>query len=163
MQNEVNHKEKNKYCITSLICEIQKNGKDELTAKQKQRHTNIENIIWILRGEMKSGMNWDIEIDMYDIQTLLMCCAVHLVISDSLQPRDCSPPGSSVHGDYPGMNCGVGCHALLQGIFPTQGSNQVSCIAGGFFTASAIRLRSPTLLILSIKQILPEESRRHGA
>ena len=45
-------------------------------------------------------------------------------------PMDCSPPGSSVHGDSPGKNIGVGCHALLQGIFPTQ----VSSIAGGFFT-----------------------------
>ena len=36
---------------------------------------------------------------------------------------DCSPPGCSVHGDYPGKNTGVGCHALLQGIFPTQGLN----------------------------------------
>ena len=26
---------------------------------------------------------------------------------------DCSPPGSSVHGDSPGKNTGVGCHALL--------------------------------------------------
>ena len=32
-------------------------------------------------------------------------------------------PGSSVRGDSPGKNTGVGCHALLQGIFPTQGSN----------------------------------------
>ena len=31
------------------------------------------------------------------------------------------PPGSSVHS--PGKNTGVRCHALLQGIFPTQGSN----------------------------------------
>ena len=38
-------------------------------------------------------------------------------------PMDCSLPGSSVHGDSPGMNTGVGCHALFQGIFPTQGSN----------------------------------------
>ena len=36
---------------------------------------------------------------------------------------DCSPPGSSVHGDSPGKNTGVDCHVLLQGIFPTQGSN----------------------------------------
>ena len=36
-------------------------------------------------------------------------------------PIDCSPPGSSVRGDSPGKNTGVGCHALLQGIFPTQG------------------------------------------
>ena len=38
-------------------------------------------------------------------------------------PMDCSPPDSSVHGNSPGKNTGVGCHALLQGIFPTQGSN----------------------------------------
>ena len=38
-------------------------------------------------------------------------------------PMDGSPPGSSVHGDSPGKNTGVGCHALLQGNFPTQGSN----------------------------------------
>jgi len=36
---------------------------------------------------------------------------------------DCSPPDSSVHGNSPGKNSGVGYHALLQGIFPTQGSN----------------------------------------
>ena len=34
---------------------------------------------------------------------------------------DCSPPGFSVHGDSPGKNTGVGCHALIQGIFPTWG------------------------------------------
>ena len=38
-------------------------------------------------------------------------------------PMDCSLPGSSVHGDSPGKNTGVDCHALLQGIFPTQGLN----------------------------------------
>ena len=38
-------------------------------------------------------------------------------------PMDYSLSGSSVHGDSPGKNTGVGCHFLLQGIFPTQGSN----------------------------------------
>ena len=38
-------------------------------------------------------------------------------------PVDCSAPGSPVHGDSPGMNTGVGCQTLLQGIFPTQGLN----------------------------------------
>ena len=38
-------------------------------------------------------------------------------------PMDSNLPGSSVHGDSPGQNTGVGCHALLQGIFPTQGLN----------------------------------------
>ena len=38
-------------------------------------------------------------------------------------PMDCSLPGSSIHEESPGKNTGVGGHALLQGIFPTQGSN----------------------------------------
>ena len=44
-------------------------------------------------------------------------------------PVDCGPPGSSVYGHSPGKNTAVGCRALLQGIFPTQGSNYVSCIS----------------------------------
>ena len=35
---------------------------------------------------------------------------------------DCSQSGSSVHGESPGKNTGEGHHALLQGMFPTQGS-----------------------------------------
>ena len=70
------------------------------------------------------------------------CCAVPCLVAQLClalcEPTDCSPPGSSVHED-PGRNTGVGCPALLQGIFPTQGSNQVSCTAGGFFTIWATR------------------------
>ena len=36
---------------------------------------------------------------------------------------DYNPPGSSVHGLLQARNIAVGCHALLQVIFPTQGSN----------------------------------------
>ena len=36
---------------------------------------------------------------------------------------DHSLQGSSVHEDSPGKNTGVGCRALLQGIFPTQRLN----------------------------------------
>ena len=36
---------------------------------------------------------------------------------------DWGMPGSSVHGASPDKNAGVGCHSLLQGIFPTQGLN----------------------------------------
>ena len=47
----------------------------------------------------------------------------HSVVSALCDPVDCSPPCSSVHGIFAGKNTGVGCHFLLQGIFPTQGSN----------------------------------------
>ena len=39
------------------------------------------------------------------------------------QPMNLSPPGSTVHGDSPSKHTGMGCHTLLQGIFPTQGSD----------------------------------------
>ena len=46
------------------------------------------------------------------------------VVSDSFRVCfDCSLPGFSVRGDSLSKNTGVGCQALLQGIFPTQGSN----------------------------------------
>ena len=51
------------------------------------------------------------------------CMHNRSVVSNLLKPNDCSLPGSSTHGDSPGKITGVGCHALLQGIFPTQGLN----------------------------------------
>ena len=50
-------------------------------------------------------------------------CVSHTVMSDSLRPHGCSPSGSSDHGIFPGKNIGVGCHFLLQVIFPAQGLN----------------------------------------
>ena len=52
-----------------------------------------------------------------------MLCLVTYLYSTLCDPMDCSLPGSFVHRDYPGKYTGMGCHALLQGIFPTQGSN----------------------------------------
>ena len=49
----------------------------------------------------------------------------------TLQAQDYSPPSSS-GGNSPGEN--TGGHYLLQEIFPTQGWNEVSCIASRFFT-----------------------------
>ena len=59
---------------------------------------------------------------------LTLCCAVlnrcyvWLYETPWTVPRQAPlSPGSS--GDNPGKNTGVGCHAVLQGIFPTQGLN----------------------------------------
>ena len=57
-----------------------------------------------------------------------MCCTVLCLVTRSCpalcNPMDYRPPGPSVHGDSPGKNTGVGCHAFLQRIFPTQGLNR---------------------------------------
>ena len=52
-----------------------------------------------------------------------MLCLAAQLCPTLCNPMDYSLPGSSARGDSPGKNTGVGCHALLQGIFPTQGSN----------------------------------------
>ena len=47
-----------------------------------------------------------------------LCVCVCSVMSNSLEPTRLLCPW-----DSPGKNTGGGCHALCQGIFPTQGSN----------------------------------------
>ena len=44
---------------------------------------------------------------------------VQILICD---PRDCSPPGPSIHG-FPRQDTRVGSHSFLHGIFLTRGSN----------------------------------------
>ena len=60
-------------------------------------------------------------------------CVCECVHSQSFptfcDPTDCSPPDSSVHGDFPAKDTGVDCHFLLQAIFPTQESTCISCIS----------------------------------
>ena len=51
-------------------------------------------------------------------QFLILWSEVRSVVSDSLQPHELYSPRNS-----PGQNTGVGSHSLLQGFFPTQGSN----------------------------------------
>ena len=64
-------------------------------------------------------------------------CAQSLSYVQLCNAMECSPPGSSVRGDSPGKNIGVGCHALLQGIFPIQGIKPWSLsLAGEFFTST---------------------------
>ena len=57
---------------------------------------------------------------------LLPCCVFRLANQSYLtfwDPMDYSLPDSSVHRDSLGKNTGVGCHALLQRLFLTQGLN----------------------------------------
>ena len=65
----------------------------------------------------------------------LPACVLSCFRPHGLQPSRLCPWASPV------KSTGVGCHALLQGIFPTQGSNlylPVSCVAGRFFTSEPL-------------------------
>ena len=69
------------------------------------------------------------------------CCCFSQV--QPCNPMDCNLPGPSVRRDSPGKNTGVGCHALLQGVFPTQGWNLhlLLCV---FCTGRQILYHQPT-------------------
>ena len=69
----------------------------------------------------------------YRLIQISMCLVVQLCLTLT-DPTDYRLPNSSVPGDSPVKNIGVGCHALHQGMFPNQESNPVSCIAGRLFT-----------------------------
>ena len=51
------------------------------------------------------------------------CVLSHSVVSSSLWPHRLQPARLLCLWNFPGKNTGVGCHFLLQGIFPTQGLN----------------------------------------
>ena len=60
----------------------------------------------------------DLSSTSFRVPSLQLCFVAQLCLTL------CDPmslPGSSVHWDSPGKNTRVGCHVLLQGIFPTQG------------------------------------------
>ena len=55
-------------------------------------------------------------------KTTIMCLVAQSCLT-LCNAMDYGPPASSVHRDSPHKNTEVGCHALLQGIFPTQWIN----------------------------------------
>ena len=70
-------------------------------------------------------------------------CWVASVMSNSLRPYELQPSRLLCTWHSPGKSTGVGCHALLQGIFLTQGSNLcflhlLHWQAGSLFTTSTI-------------------------
>ena len=58
-----------------------------------------------------------------DNLSLCLLCIGCLVVSDSLRPRGLECTRLLCPWNSPGKNTGVGCHSLLQGIVPNQGSN----------------------------------------
>ena len=69
-----------------------------------------------------------------------VCCRFSRVQLFATLWTVCNLPGSSVHGNSPGKNTGVSCHALLQGGLPDPGIQASSLtspvLLGGFFTTS---------------------------
>ena len=68
-----------------------------------------------------------------------MCMLVAQSCPTVYDPMDCSPPGSSVHGILQARILEWVAMPFSRGIFPAQGSNQVSHTTGRFFTVWATR------------------------
>ena len=79
---------------------------------------------------------------------LCVCVCVCLVMSDSLPPHGLWPIRLLCPCDFPGNKTGVGCHYLLQGILPSQGSNL--CLLHWLTDSSPL---SPSFSIYSISLI----------
>ena len=87
------------YCYFTQILKSLNNCSHSKAVSPKQVH-----FFWVL----------------WSLPCAVLSCSI---VSSCLHPHgpQRSPPGSSVCGDSPGKNIGVGCHALLQGTFLTQG------------------------------------------
>ena len=65
-------------------------------------------------------------------------CVKYVLVAQSC-PTLCYPIDCRNPWDFSGKNTGAGCHFLLQGIFPTQGSNLGLLHCSRFFTIWATR------------------------
>ena len=77
--------------------------------------------VWIYSSGFCSLFVFSIDLHVYN--STVCVCLSRSVLSDSLQPPGLQPTRLLCPGNSPGKNTGVHCHLLLQGNFPTQGSN----------------------------------------
>ena len=77
---------------------------------------------WRISGQKNSEQKWgqDEGLGAKLLIRIGLCCAQS---RPTLQAHKLQSPGFLCSWDSPGKNTGVGCHFLLQGIFPTQESN----------------------------------------
>ena len=85
------------------------------------------------KDQIQFGFSLIPEIDFTNLKLLAWTFSLS-VASNSLQPHGLWLARLLSPWSSPGKNTGVGNHFRLQGIFPTQGSTWLSCIAGRFFS-----------------------------
>ena len=108
-------------------------------------HLDVHGWQWC-RNQRVWPNTWDSQGSSFSLEWGVMVCTAMCVLCLVAQscpalcnPLECGPPGSSVHGDSPGKNTGVGCHAPSRGYSQSRDQIQISCIAGKFFTIWATR------------------------
>ena len=87
----------------------------------------------LMTGVSSRSFSWFFLIEKVKVKVTQLCLSL-------CNPMDCSLLSSSVHEIHsPGKNTGVGCHSLLQGIFPMQGLNPGLPHCIGFFIVWATK------------------------
>ena len=82
------------------------------TDKRNKRRASLWNALQIINLQLHGGSS-------------LSLCVSYSVVSNSLRPHGLYPASLLCPWSFPGKSTGVGCHFLLWGIFPSQGSNSV--------------------------------------
>ena len=120
-------KEKNRFQLTAGILFVG-NLTGNLISTEKISETLVKQISWEIFSCQCTNLGI---IQNHFITSLFIkanfsacTCAKLIQLCPTLcDATECSPLGSSVLGYSPDKNTGVGCHALFQGIFLTQGLN----------------------------------------
>ena len=94
----------------------------------------LATLLWKVMCKEENGSEQRTRCYNYVLCLVAQSCLILGDPMNEFMATPCSPPGSSVHGHSPGKNTGVGCHALLQGLFPTQELNFGIHIADQLFT-----------------------------
>ena len=89
-------------------------------------HTSFKINFFPLRINIQKWNSWIMYCTVLSSQSCLTLCDLEV----------CNLPGTSVHGNSPGKNTGVGCYALLRGSSQPRDWTQVSHIASIFFLPS---------------------------
>ena len=93
------------------------------TEKTLQSDANVINVTYKCNTSNKKSCEQHLGKQTTEIKLFYVyLCSVSSVMSDSLRPYGLQPARFLCPWDSPGKNTRVGFHALLQGIFPTQGS-----------------------------------------
>ena len=73
---------------------------------------------------------------------LLSCTQSCLTLCDPMDPMDCSPPGSSVHGISQAQTLEWVAISSSRGSSQPRDQTRISCMAGGFFTSESMDCKS---------------------
>ena len=85
IQSEVSQKEKNKYCILTHICGIQRNHTDEPVCKAEIETQMQRTNLWTPREESGGGMNWEIGIDIYTLICIKQLTNMNLLYKNKIK------------------------------------------------------------------------------